>query len=307
MVLEIVSSLLNCFLDSYEGAVRDAADPTTDRFTQISQWLDQVGTLFHVCTLLAVRQVEWLRDPRVTMGLAAVARLAAAGFSSLVRESPAREAPKEKASWREMVLNPVAPFKYFWRSTEIWKFHLQRTLFLSIMVGAMSLHALYRRQVHQWTAQEFATQGLVAQVVELVAPFGTMPTIKRLGLFGTTQLGERLYALQLLVGIVVPSNLLWTTTLLAGARYDMAAGMREISHWRKAARVNFTLASLATQNLVKAVVMVMPPLMGRVYTRTRPETVFILGIVATLVHSEFILPRLWPGSERKSELKNMEH
>ena len=52
--------------------------------------------------------------------------------------------------------------------------------------------------------------------------------MRKFGLYGTVQWGERLHALQLLIAILAPSNLLWLTVIVAGFRYDMPASIREV-------------------------------------------------------------------------------
>jgi hypothetical protein len=52
-------------------------------------------------------------------------------------------------------------------------------------------------------------------------------------------------------------------------------------------------------NLMKIVMMVIPTLWTTLYARTkaRPATVFYLTLALALVHSEVMVPLLWPGSE----------
>ena len=52
-------------------------------------------------------------------------------------------------------------------------------------------------------------------------------------------------------------------------------------------------------NLMKIVMMVIPTLWTKLYARTkaRPATVFYVTLALALVHSEVMVPLLWPGSE----------
>ena len=68
----------------------------------------------------------------------------------------------------------------------------------------------------------------------------------------------------------------------------------QIGHWRSAAGVSFTESNVAVGSLISFVSVVMPQIFARVYAQTRPKFVFVAAIVLSLIHSEAVLPWLWP-------------
>ena len=107
-------------------------------------------------------QVAWLRTPQIAMSGAAIVNLLSAAVAATTSETLPASSTRQ-VQWRQLVAGPFEALKYFWRSPEIGSFHVQRTMFLSVMIGAMSVNGLYRRQVINICVHVVRVRGSVSQ------------------------------------------------------------------------------------------------------------------------------------------------
>ena len=299
LLYRAAGSVVACFFTAYQASLADALDPCSERYVAVTTVLDQLATLTSMLTLVLVQKLKRPEDGMLaSVGCCAVA----AGIVRFCTTETLPEDERRPIPWRRLVTNPLAPLAYVRRTPEVWRSTLLSLSWIGIVSGAWSVLGLYRRQRYPgWGMQKAARLDLLGQVVELVAPFGSVPFMRYFGLQSTYQWGKRLFALDMLTNVLAPSPAwLGLTPLIGGLRYDMVAEMRNKQYWRKLSGATSMEAQAAMMNLYRFVDMVLPPAAVALYTRTAeagfPRAIFFATIALAVAHSELLTPWLWPCS-----------
>ena len=157
LAYRVGAALMAVWFTSYQAALADLLDPASERYVETTQTMDQCATITSMVTLLAVRQIAALRDPRLGMYIASGLAVAAAGtVAATTRETlpeSMRGKPFPVGRLKKSLANPLAPMaSYFTASSEISKYHALRTSWIAIAIGSFSVLGLYRRQVRHSSA-----------------------------------------------------------------------------------------------------------------------------------------------------------
>ena len=306
VIYRIVVSTCACFFAAYQSALTDLIDPTTDQFTATSQILDQCATVTGMVTLLLVR---YIGSARQAMFLASACYLGAAATVQLTVSETLPVNKRKTVPWRRLMTNPLASLGYFFRSPELFRFHALTAMWDTAEGAVTTVLALFRRQVHGWGMSEVATQQFRQQIFEIIGSFGTLPLTRRVGIEGTFFWGKVISTASVVANILMPSNFMFVTAMLAALRYDLTGEMREGSYWRKEAGATVSEARAANMNLFRIIELIMPTVWTKIYVataKTRPRTVFYISLAAQLGLLG-VTPLLWPGSERHARDNNYEN
>ena len=154
LAYRVGAALMAVWFTSYQAALADLLDPASERYVETTQTMDQCATITSMVTLLAVRQIAALRDPRLGMYIASGLAVAAAGTvaatTSETLPGAMRGKPFPVDRLKKSLANPLAPMaSYFTASSEITKYHALRTSWIAIAIGSFSVLGLYRRQVRR--------------------------------------------------------------------------------------------------------------------------------------------------------------
>jgi len=306
LLYRIVVQVCASFFAGYQASLSDLIDPTTDTFTATTQALDQAATVTGIISLLAVRR--YVKDPRNGMFLASLLHVMAAAIVHFTVEETLQQKDRKPMPWKTLLTNPLAPLSYFYKSKELFRFHLQDFLWDLAQGGQNAVLGTFRRQVHGWGMAENATQQFRGQVCNIVGSFGAIPMIRMMGLQGTYLLGRSLNILQTIVNIWAPADWTFLTVMLVGIRYDMLALAREGSFWRKEASATVSEKRSAEMNLFRILELFMPVAWIKIYAATakkRPRTVFIITLGLQLFALS-MTTFLWPGSEHVQKRREEE-
>ena len=292
----IIVLLCASFFSGYQASLSDLIDPTTDSYTATTQALDQAATVTGIVTLMFIRRIQ---EPRNGMFLASLFYVLAAVTVHFTVDETLQLEDRQPMPWRRLLTNPLAPLTYFWKTSELFKFHLQDALW-DLAAGAQNaVLGTFRRQVHGWGMAENATQQIRGQICEILFSFGAIPMIRSFGLKYTYIAGRLLSILQTLVNIFAPANFTFLTVIIVGMRYDMLASAREGSYWRKQANGSVSEARAAEMTLWRILELFMPTMWVKLYALTaknKPRTVFMISLTLQLI-ALGLTPYLWPCSE----------